>query len=239
MTMTLFTKLDSEWQWVSASSHAAAELEAWAVEDPALRRLADLGALVRFAQAPGHPGESDKVLLCLARRTRDNSLAARTLLQAVLYGLIKIAADFKGATDSDEEAASIVVAAAYDRIRTYPVRKRPRHIAANILLDTRQTVSRALFRPRVDQLLVDDLAPLLPESSGPSATEELLALIEEALREHLIKTDDARLIVLTRVADVPVNAIAAVRGCPAQSLRQRRLRAEASLARTTFDEAVA
>jgi hypothetical protein len=91
----------------------------------------------------------------------------------------------------------------------------------------------------VHQLLVDDLAPLLPESSGLSATEELLALVEEAVRTHLIKTDDARLIVLTRVADVPVNTIAAARGCLAQSLRQRRLRAEASLAGLVLAEAVA
>jgi hypothetical protein len=237
--MTLFTQLDAEWQWLPTSAHAAAELKAWAAQDPTLRRFADLGALVRFAQAPGHPVESDELLLCLARRTRDNSLAARALLQAVLYGLIKIAADFKAGTDSDEEAASIVVAAAYDRIRTYPVRKRPRRIAANILLDTRQAVSRALFRPRVHQLLVDDLAPLLSESPGPSATEELLALVEEAVRAHLIKTDDARLIVLTRVADVPVNTIADARGCLAQSLRQRRLRAEASLAGAALAEAVA
>jgi hypothetical protein len=237
--MTLFTQLDAEWRWVAASGRAAVEFEAWRCDDPALQPLADLADLVRFAQAPGHPAESDAVLSCLARRTPDSALAARTLLQAVLYGLVRIGADFKGGADSDEEAASIVVAAAYERIRTYPIGNRPRHIAANILLDTRQAVSRELFRPRLQHVLVDDVAPLLADATRSSPTEELLALVDAALRANVIKFDDARLIVSTRVVGIPVNDIAAARGLAAQSIRRRRLRAEASLAAAVAAEAVA
>jgi hypothetical protein len=239
MTMTLFTKLDGEWRWLAVSRPSTVELDAWRRTDSVLEPFTDLDSLVRFTRSPGHPAESDAVLHCLARRTHHSSLAARTLLQAVVFGLIRIAADFRSGSDSDDEAASLVVAAAYERIRTYPVARRPHHVAANVLLDTRQTVSRTLFRPRVEHVLVGDLPLAGTDVAERSAAEELLELVDTAMRRHVINVDDARLIISTRVAGVPLNDIAAARGLHAQSLRRRRLRAEACLADAALAEAVA
>jgi hypothetical protein len=239
VTMTLFTKLDTEWRWLAACRRSTRELDAWRRTDSVLDPFTELDGLVRFTRSPGHPAESDAVLHCLARRTHHSSLAARTLLQAIVYGLVRIAADFKNGADSDDEAASLVVATAYERIRTYPVARRPQHIAANVLLDTRQTVSRTLFRPRVEQILVGDLPITGTDAAERSAADELLALVDIAMRSHVISADDARLIISTRVAGIPLNDIAAARGLHAQSLRRRRLRAEACLADAALNEAVA
>lgn len=232
MAMTLITMLDAEWQELAGAPEALDALRAWTAQDRALAPFADLGAAVRFARQPGHPHRSNDVLSCLVRRAGTDGLAARTLLQSVLYGLIRIAVDLRAAAGSDEEIASVVVAAAYERIRTYPVERRPDHIAANILLDTRQAVSRNLCRPRVTEVLRADIRRQDAEEEPASATEQLLALIDEAVRMRRLGREDARLIVLTRIADVPIHELAAQRGCLPHSLRRRRLRAEHALAAT-------
>lgn len=230
MAMELFTMLDAEWDELAASGAAADALRTWASEDGALAGFEDLRAVLAYVQRRRRPLESDRVLAVLARRAGHDVLAARMLLQAMIPGLINIATAFRTATFSDEEVASVVVAAAYERIRTYPFDRRPRCVAANVLLDTRQAVSRSLCRPRVPEVLFGDVGGLAIEPPEVSATDELLTLIDEAVRLRQLRVEDARLIVLTRVADVPVAEIAAREGCPPQSVRRRRLRAEAVLA---------
>jgi hypothetical protein len=228
--MRLFTVLDLEWQAVGASAEAADAVRRWAVEDAPLVSFSDLRDVVQFVQHGGRSERSDEVVACVAKRARLDALAARALLQVVLYGLIRIAVDFRPATYSDDEVASVVVAAAYERIRTYPIDRRPRSVIANVLLDTRHRVSRTLCPATTPEILVDNL---LPDDHGRpemSAAEELLALVDAAVRAGRLRRDDAELIVLTRIADVPTEQLAAQRGCPPHSLRRRRLRAEASLA---------
>lgn len=230
MRRSLFTDLEAEWPNFARSAAAADRLSHWTSADPSLE-FADLAELVRFAQTPGHAADSDVVLSRLAALAPSDSVAARALLQAVLFGLPPIAAAFRVPSGGDfQEAAAIVVAAAYQRIRTYPFERRPRHVAANILLDTRQFVSRQLCRPRLEAELIGDLADLPIEDADASPALRLLRLVEEAVRAKAIRPADARVILLTRVLDVPTDELAAERGCKPHSLRQSRLRAEAALA---------
>ena len=230
VTMTLFTQLDAEWRELGASAAAAAAMCSWARDDAPLRGFADPREVVHFVQRSDRRELSEEVVACLAARAPSDPLAARALLQVVLYGLIRIAADFRGATYSEEEVASVVIAMAYERIRTYPIDRRPRSVIANVLLDTRQAVSRSLCRKRVPEILAADVGSTRGEEPEMSATDELLALLDEAVRGELLRLDDARLIVLTRIADVPTADLAVERGCAPQSLRRRRQRAEAALA---------
>jgi hypothetical protein len=230
VTMTLFTELDAEWPEFGASSPAVAALQTWARTDLPLEGFEDLRAVVHFVQRSGRRSRGDEVLACLAARAPSDPLAARALLQVVLYGLIRIAADFRSAAHSEEEAASVAVAIAYERIRTYPIERRPHGIAANILLDTRQGVSRSLCRQRVSEVLTADVGRDAAEAAGASAADEVLGLIDEAVRTRKLRIEDARLIVLSRVAGVPIAELAAFRGCAPQSLRRHRLRAEAVFA---------
>ena len=47
---------------------------------------------------------------------------------------------------SVEETAAVVVAAMWERVRTYPVERRPKKVAANLALDTRQRVWRSGYK---------------------------------------------------------------------------------------------
>ena len=237
VTMTLFTQLDAEWLELGVSAQAVTSLRIWARSDLPLQGFENLRDVVRFVQNSGLCPRGEQVLVSLATRASSDPLAARALLQVVLYGLIRIAADFRSATHSDEEAASVVVAIAYERIRTYPIKRRPRSIPTNILLDTRQGVSRSLCRRRVPELLTADIGGHSAEAPGGSAAEELLGLVHEAVRTRKLRVDDARLIVLTRVAGMSTAELAAVHGCAVQSLRRRRQRAEAVLAAAVRDVA--
>jgi len=227
---TLFEQLAAEWSQLGASGPAARAVAGWGQHDPALAGFQDLLEVVRFVQRCGAGSRRDAVLAFLASRAPSDPFAARTLLHVVFYGLLRITSDLCTAASSPEEAASTVVVEAYERIRTYPVERRPRSIAANILLDTRQGVSRSLCRRRVSEVLTADIADHANVAAGPSAADELLDLIDEAVRARKLRVDDARLIVLSRIADVPTVDLATIRACTPQSLRRHRQRAEAALA---------
>lgn len=231
MRKTLFGRLDAEWQEFVASPSTTRRYTGWQANDPSFAPYADLARLVEFAQTPGHPAASDDALRCLASRSQTDAVAARALLQCVLYALPRLATRFRPAVGGDaEEIASVVIGAAYERIRTYPIERRPRHIAANIVLDTRQVVSRTLCRPRITEVLVDSTAlPAGADAPAPAGTQ-VIELVGEAVRSGKVGLADARLIVLTRVFDVPVEELAADHHCLPHSLRRRRLRAEAALA---------
>ena len=230
MKTSLFTALEAEWSKLGASTPALAAVEIWARSDLPLRSFRNLHGIVHFVQHTGVGSRSDQVLACLAKRAPTDPFAARTLLHVVFYGLRRITADLASAASSDEEAESEVVAEAYGRIRSYPVDRRPRSIAANILLDTRQGVSRTLCRRRVPELLTADIGRHAERAAKTCAADELLSLVDEAVRTRKLRIDDARLIVLSRVAGVSTAELAAIRGCEPQSLRRSRQRAEARLA---------
>jgi hypothetical protein len=231
MAPSLFTKLDAEWLEFTQQASSTEKLRRWAEQDALLRQFLDLGALVRYVQTPGHPAESDDILSCLVPRCGSDPTAARTLLQAVLYALIPIAVRFRPAAGDAEEANAVVIAAAYDRIRTYPAARRPHRIAANIVLDTQQVVSRNLCRPRVEETLVGEVESLpVAAIMQTTAADQLIDVVAEALRRRRLCQSDARVIVLTRLFDIPIDDLAAEKGCLPHSLRRRRLRAEAALA---------
>ncbi|MGD9793829.1 MAG: hypothetical protein AB7V43_10145 [Acidimicrobiia bacterium] len=229
MKSSLFTRLDMEWSDIIRRSESTEQLRLWAVDDSALRRFDDLDEMVRFARTPGHPAESDEVLASLARLSVSDALAARALLQAVLYALVPLSVRFRTSIKEADETAAMVVAAAYERIRTYPMDRRPQHIAANIILDTQQGVSRTVCRPRVTEVAMGDIADLAIEATGPSAGDQVIELIAEALRNGSMCHTDARIILLTRFLDVAADDLAVDYGMMPHSLRRRRLRAEAQL----------
>ena len=185
MAPSLFTKLDAEWLEYTRQPSSTEKLRSWSEQDPILRQFDDLGELVRYVQTPGHPAESDNVLSRLANRSSSDPAAARALLQAVLYALIPIAVRFRPAAGDVDEANAVVIAAAYDRIRTYPAARRPHRIAANIVLDTQQAVSRNLCRPRVEETLVGEVESLPVAAAMPTtAADQLIDLVAEALRRR-------------------------------------------------------
>jgi DNA-directed RNA polymerase specialized sigma24 family protein len=223
--------LDREWATLSTSIAATRALEAWSL-DPTLCGFGDLGEVVARLHRRGWPEEADRILLALLRRAPEDPLAARTVLQAMMPGLKSLMSAYRLTGDS-EEVATDVVEAAYERIRRYPCDRRPIKVAANLVWDTRQTLWRAAQKEaaRLAPLepITNEMADELPDMSAPSPTEELVDLVAEAVRRDRLPRPGARLVLLTRVADIPVEELAAKSGAKAQTLRQLRRRAEAAL----------
>lgn len=93
--------------------------------------LAGCRALTDVLDAVEH--DPDAVLGALLRESASGSVAAaRTVLQAMLGKVVLMAR-----SDSTADLGDYV-AAMWERIRTYPIDRRPRHIAANLALDARK-----------------------------------------------------------------------------------------------------
>ncbi|MEW6473130.1 MAG: hypothetical protein AB1679_12740 [Actinomycetota bacterium] len=230
-------RLYDEWLHLARSPQAARTLAGWA-SDPALGGFSDLVEVVAEIQRRGRPAQSDRLLLALLRRAAVDNLAAQTVLQALMPGLKSLMSAYR-LTGDPEEVATAVVEAAFERIRRYPCDRRPARVAANLLHDTRQVLWRTSRRERRLRLATEPLTEPLAEStssavaSAPqdrSSTDELVDLVTEAVRLGHLRPCGARLILLTRVLDVPIETLAEETGTKALTLRKRRQRAESALA---------
>lgn len=228
---SLFTLLDSEWESMCRSVACTRRLREWAAADEALAGFADLAAVAAHVNRPGEPAASDVVLAALVARAARDDLAARVVLQLLRPGC-KALAESAVWLDSWAERESAVIAAVYDRIRTYPMERRPRYIAANVLRDALKGLLAARRRERQlpscswEELSDDELDEV---HSEPPPAEELLELLAWAVRRKVLPAGTARLIVLSRVFDVPVERLGRHPGQPAQTVRRRRQRGEAAL----------
>lgn len=121
--------LDVEWAGMAGEAGA---VSGWAERHLVLRGCVDLGDVLGLVR-----GGPDEVLGALLRESRAGSVvAARVVLQAMLGKVVLLArADPSVGVDG-------FVAAMWERIRTYPIERRPRHIAANLALDARKWARR-------------------------------------------------------------------------------------------------
>lgn len=140
-------QLDREWERIADSVAGRRAVRRWGSEALLFDGVRSLGALVEQINERGHIEESDAMLLALLKHAADDDLAARTVLQAMMPAVKSLTAKFStcGAWSS-EETATVVVAAMWERIRCYPVDRRPRKVSANLTLDTRQRVWRTGYK---------------------------------------------------------------------------------------------
>jgi hypothetical protein len=225
--VNVFEMLDQEWRRLRRDRAAAATLrEVCAVAGDA-GSLADVEDYVRAAG----PEDADAVLLALVRRAVDgHDLAARTLLQLLLPGTRNLARRWWAIGDHDERAAAAVTAV-YQRIKRYPVERRPGRVAANVLMDAarelRRSVPRLTITPSADHVLDHEPAPVHPISHSAF---ELADVLQEAVDNGVLSQDDAVLIARSRIAGDRVADIARHYRLGKRTLWDRRHRAERSLA---------
>lgn len=232
---TLFDQLDAEWPRVLRAAGAAGVPARWGAEDAALAPFAEggLAALLRFTEDRTVSSEDkDRVLAALASRVEVDEVAVRMLVQALLPVARAVARRFGWLLGGPEEAAGVVVAELWARVRTYPFERRPGRVAANVLCDVHGVVRRMTAPLPVELVAMDDLdeKDLVAElDDALSGTDELLDLLAEAVRSGRLPTLAASLIAATRILDVECAAVAEAEGVAPQSVRKRRQRAEAVL----------
>lgn len=225
---TVFTLLDQEWAAITRHRSAAVELAA-ACDLAAVASPTGLVGAVRQAA----PEQADAVLACLAQRSHDGSeIAARALLQLLLPGTCRLAARWWALGTAEERAAS-AIAAVYDRIRRYPIDRRPSRIAANILLDANQDLARIARRFSADRqhtasLDLDGLGGR-HAVTDPTPAEELRDVIDDAVAAGQVPAKWAALIVATHIEGDDLPSIARRTGTPVRTLQWRRRAAEAAL----------
>jgi len=124
-------------EWASLLDDAD-EVAGWEARNGVLRGCADLTAVLAAIRV-----DPDGVLGALLRESASGSLlAARTVLQAMLGKVVLMA------NGDPSTGTHAYVVAMWERIRTYPIDRRPTHIAGNLALDTRKLARREDSRDR-------------------------------------------------------------------------------------------
>jgi hypothetical protein len=205
----------------------------WQEAEPRVRQVDTLDDLLAVFEDRQLHDERDELLLALIRLAASDLDAHRTvvhILRAGLIGLAGRAAPWWGW----EDASSAVIGAAVYRIQSYPSRRTAR-VAANLLGDVWHCVwaqrKRELRRLAgvTDPLTLDDAVSIEAECE-PSQSEELLALVAEAVRLRRISAGDGRLVALHRVAGYSNVEVSRMEGKQPCTVRKRRLAAEAAIA---------
>ena len=224
VSVSVLDLLDREWGRLATDAGAARRLADVRAVAGGVASLGEVEAYVRSADAPS----ADRVLVALASRAVEgDTLAARVLLQLLLPGVRRLARTWWALGDA-EERASAAVAAVYDRIRRYPIARRPARIAANVLMDAASDLRRAArSAARREPAAVDGVAH--DHSGDPNPAIELVGVLADAVRGGLMTAEDAELIAASRIAGTPLATIAARRGAKLRTLQWRRKRAEALL----------
>jgi len=223
MNSTL-TKLDREWDELCRSAASRATVMTWGSREPALSGFGSVGELLRARKQ--NPLTAPAVLSALARMAADDQLAARTLLQAMLPGLVAMAST---SCSDDPAAMDEFVSLAWERIRTYPT-QRPGSVAANILMDVRKRYRehRAIEAP------LQEIAELPAAGVEPSAEEVVLGRsvvhdLVAARRSGVIDSVGLALILRTRIDGISLELAAGEQRATVKQASCIRWRAERRL----------
>jgi DNA-directed RNA polymerase specialized sigma24 family protein len=227
----LVERLEAEWPSL-AHGPLAQRLYGWAEREPALAPFATAMLLLRWLQAPsGSPAAKNEVLAALVRQAREDPLAGRVVLQALLPGLKRQAGRLLFEAGEREELWSLLLGNLWLRIRAYPLARRPEHIAANLLGDAVQASVRELERARRARRLLP-LEPLSEDDAEIGAADDgsdVLRLLADAVRAGVLSQAEAALIFQSRFAGFSVAELAERERLPYITLYMRRQRAEQRL----------
>lgn len=193
MAMDVFDDLDRDWRAFARSRRATAALARWAT-DPELASVTDLDDLLRQVGPRASMAAADRILVALAHRAGDDTVAARVILQALIPGMIRLACRHGGTYRPD--VAIDVVSLVAERIRTYPAARRPRRVASNVLLDVHQRLCRTrTAEVRTVAVGTDTLDRLTESDTRVEPAFELVELVVESIEAGALTLDDARILV--------------------------------------------
>jgi DNA-binding CsgD family transcriptional regulator len=201
-TRSLLVRLTREWQALTSRPEVLHRAATWDLGVP-FESLDDLVAATGFRSERTSPAvvdgaESNAVLGRLLLVARRDDVAARVVLQRMLPGIVTAARRWARRCEGADPVAELL-AAAWPVIRTYPVERRPQHLAAQLLRDTEY---HAFIRPR-RRATPEDLVPAAtfdrdrfgtdPERRVVDARAELDELVAVA-RTSVLTDRDLRLL---------------------------------------------
>ncbi|HEY8474803.1 MAG TPA: hypothetical protein VIL37_19565 [Natronosporangium sp.] len=194
--------------------------------------MTDLGQLRAIVHDRSNPERGDRILAALVRlgavTGHGELLAARVVLQLLVPGAIRLSQSLAAMIGDQPTSEAVVFAELTILIRTYPWQRRPRRIAANLLLDCRQRLIRShdRTRPEISAGLSLHEASDLTDSDDRSALHDLLWW---ARSRGILSQFEAQLLFASHVADIPMNQLAARFGRSRSTLFTIRASAEQRL----------
>jgi hypothetical protein len=229
----LFHNLDLDWASFERSRAGSRALVRWRAGEPEMSEVSSLGGLVEALGDRLRPERQDALMSALLRQSREDTDARRVILRVLTPALVNVSRGYSMVMGNDD-AASVTVLAAMERMTSYTA-SRPGRPAANLMQDVRYTVYRASLRESAvptghpPLLSIEDAELVCPEAAELTASEYLLRILAEAISGGRLTGDGGRVIILTRIADVPTATLAKADGVRPSSIRKRRERAEAAL----------
>ncbi len=181
----ILQSLNHEWSALASSPAARRALMRWTAVHPVLLPASDLDEVIDLGYRADIGPEVRRALATLAPT---DHLAARTLLQELLGGLVNLA----HRVGRDDDAVDDVVRLAWERIRTYPAH-RPGSVSGNVLLDVRKRyrqehdterqcstgVAGAVLEPSAEDRVLSTVCfeELIAASQASGLSNEVLATI--------------------------------------------------------------
>ena len=164
------------------------------IGDLALSERSDavLGALIRLAAHDGH-GDNDALLVALH------------LLRPGIVNLVRSMATVHA------DVATTVFAQAAVQVRTFPVARRNRAFAANVLLDTKAAVLRELApygstrHRRIYEISVPTDALDVPEQVAADGVGDLVDLLVWAEKSGVVDAEEALVLTVLASEDLPAH----------------------------------
>jgi hypothetical protein len=223
----------AEWERWRSGPAAQRGLLGWQSRHPVLAGFGTLDELVdgcgRSLAVPQDVADVRLAVLVGEARAGDQA-AARVVLERVMPGLVRAAAA-RAAGDEQltfTQALDDVIAAAWVRIATYPLERRPAKIAANIVADSRHrcfgyvglTARRTAPAPP-DRLPATSAALTGDPSEAGHPGVRLLRLLTDAVAGGL-PVADARLLADLAVCGSTPEQLALRDGVTARTIRYRR-----------------
>ena len=235
MTADHVSNLDRDWRRL-VRGVLPQRLRAWARSESALAAFPEPARLIAFLRSDAAAASKDALLLPLVRLARDEPLAARVVLEALAPGLTRLAERVIFEERDRDELWALILGHAWQQIRSYPLERRPRKIAANLILETRRAALAEFTR---DRLRRRELPPgPLSERAAAPVSADVDTLLARAVAAGAISADEAELILQTRIDELPLRQLAAAQNVPYHTLNVRRLRAERRLLVFLGDRAV-
>jgi DNA-directed RNA polymerase specialized sigma24 family protein len=219
--------LEREWDAL-ASRALDGRLRVWSDREPALTSFSTVQELLHsLRRLRGTHEAENAILVALVRQARSDPLAARVVLQALLPGLKRLAGRLLLDVAERDELWSLLLAHLWEQIRRYPLERRPRRIAANLLLDAAHATLADLGTERRLRAQPSDAVPASPAHAEGGEHEEVV--LASAVRAGALSREEALLILRTRIEAVSLARLAADEGVRYDALRMRRRRAERRL----------
>lgn len=189
----IYAELCLEWRRVCDLPSTAHLLNKWQHTEPALRGLNDLPDILDGIDH-GDAVRKDELLLALVRLAHTGQqMAARTVLQAMLPKLSRIARTTIGSIDRTlESRRQAGIVEFWDVLTNYPVERRTHKVAANLALDTLHNLTQSTraggeeipVEPEIAVYLADVRDPLT-RGDDPTADQAETAVLGSDLDQLL------------------------------------------------------